>query len=437
MAAVGLQGRKIDLLGTEIGGQEDAEDGAVAVGVDGGAELNFAAVALDDGACDPEAEAGAALAFGGEEGLAETALHLDWDAGAVVADRDADAEDAGIGPVARAAEAETQATVEGRRLDGIRDEVGEHLTHFARIDEGFERAIVLALDAKIFLHDAAAVEGEHFFEELVDVGADGAGGFAGEVEGLAADLRDALQLTLREGEVVDNDGGQVLFFTEQIEQVGDRLERVVDLVRDGGGEAADGDELLIFAEHDGGAIEFLLGVGLKDAGLPHFEGAGNGRGESLHLAGLKNLGGALAQNADGFAFGDASTGENDRDGRLSGAGALDDLADFDVGKAFGAGDEEVGRAAAEIVEEFAARLGEFNAERQTGVARGGAYSMVRQCGTPQHQHTRNGGPGHVRRTMYDCGQLRHQPILRTSYRKRLSFQRCHTSLPVFQLPLLT
>jgi hypothetical protein len=115
--------------------------------LDGGAELDFTAVALDDGAGDPEAEAGAALAFSGEEGLTETALDLRRDAAAVVAYGDANAADARIGPAAGETDAKAEAAVGQGSLNGIRHEVREDLAHLAGIDDGFDGAIVLALDA--------------------------------------------------------------------------------------------------------------------------------------------------------------------------------------------------------------------------------------------------------------------------------------------------
>ena len=71
-----------------FGGQEDADDGAVGlfglVAFDG----DGAAVFADDSAADPEAQAGAVFALGGEEGLEELRPDVFLDAGAVVADSD-------------------------------------------------------------------------------------------------------------------------------------------------------------------------------------------------------------------------------------------------------------------------------------------------------------------------------------------------------------
>jgi hypothetical protein len=92
---------------------------------------------------------------------------------------------------------------------------------------------------------------------------------------------------------------------------------------------------------------------------------------------VQNFAGALAQDADGLGFASAATGEQNRDGRIGGAGTLDDFAGFDVRKGFGAGDDKVGGAAAKLVEEFAAVLGEFNGEGEAGVACRRSNSMMR------------------------------------------------------------
>jgi hypothetical protein len=103
----------VDLLRAHVGGQEDAEDGTVAGWVDGGAKLDFSAVALNDGAGDPETQSGTTLALGGEEGLTEPTLDIGRNAAAVVADGDANATDAGVGPAAGGANAEAQTALVG------------------------------------------------------------------------------------------------------------------------------------------------------------------------------------------------------------------------------------------------------------------------------------------------------------------------------------
>ena len=73
------------------GGEEDGEQGTAAGFNLRGPHANAAALLFDDAACDPESEAGAFLALGGEEGLEEFCEMLLRDTGAAVADGDGDA----------------------------------------------------------------------------------------------------------------------------------------------------------------------------------------------------------------------------------------------------------------------------------------------------------------------------------------------------------
>ena len=69
-----------------LGGEEDGRGGAVVGGVGVAGEGEGASVLPDDALGDPEAKAGAAFAFGGEEGLEEVFADLRRDAGTVVGD---------------------------------------------------------------------------------------------------------------------------------------------------------------------------------------------------------------------------------------------------------------------------------------------------------------------------------------------------------------
>ncbi len=95
-----------------------------------------------------------------------------------------------------------------------------------------------ALDVNVGVVDAALVDGEDGVGEVAGVHELRAGGLAVEAEGLTGDGGGATQLDLGGGEVAAGflDAGGDL---REVEEVGDGLERVVDLVGDGAGEAAD------------------------------------------------------------------------------------------------------------------------------------------------------------------------------------------------------
>ena len=90
-------------------------------------------------------------------------------------------------------------------------------------------------------------------------------GLAVEAEGLLGDFRDAGDFLLGElGEV----GGfrAEVFLADEVEEVGDGFEGIVDLVGDGGGEAAGGGEL--FGAAEGFFAALLLGDVDEDGADP-------------------------------------------------------------------------------------------------------------------------------------------------------------------------
>ena len=111
----------------------------------------------------------------------------------------------------------------------------------------------------------AEVEAEHGIEQIV--GSDGAARVAWRWKRrvLGGDLGDAGEFLLGEQEVGSGLGGQRLLL-EEIDEVGDGFERIIDLVRDGGGEAADGGEF--FAADEGGlGLLLVREVGAEDGDL--------------------------------------------------------------------------------------------------------------------------------------------------------------------------
>ena len=120
-------------------GEEEGEDGAVAVGGFAAADADPAFVVPDDFEADPEAEAGSGGGLGGEEGFEEAALGGFAHAAAIVGDGDAEAVAAGL-PVMGAAGAEADVAVAAEGVEGVADEVGEDLAHVAgKADEGVVR----------------------------------------------------------------------------------------------------------------------------------------------------------------------------------------------------------------------------------------------------------------------------------------------------------
>ena len=149
-------------------------------------------------------------------------------------------------------------------------------------------------------------------DEIVQVCEGGAGGAAMEAEGLDGDLGDAVKFYLCGFEVLLG-GGLEGGGSDEVEEVGDCLERVIDLVRDGGGETPGDGEFFGAAEDlfalllerevgdEGGQLALLRGHvrieechadedfnGLSGAGeagcLKWLRGDGGEREEMLNIA---------------------------------------------------------------------------------------------------------------------------------------------------------
>ncbi len=202
-----------------------------------GADFDGAAVALDDLPGDPEAEAGADVFLGGEEGFEDLVAVFGGDAGAVVFDDDLEGF-AGVVFVAEDGDADGAAGGDG--VGGVGDEVGDGLVEFAgeAVDGG--ALVEVAEDGDVLGAEFIGVDAEDGFDEGGEVDFVGELGFAIEAEGLAGDVGDAGELFFGEGEVVEDVGGDAVGGFGEVDEVADGFEGIVDLVGDGGGEAGGG-----------------------------------------------------------------------------------------------------------------------------------------------------------------------------------------------------
>src|SRR6201996_653200 len=256
---------------SQIGGlqrEEDAEDGAAGfmrLPADAAAHGDAAAMLVDDGLADPQAEAGTGCALGGEEGLKDARLGGLVYAASCICHGDVYALRAGKRLLTnRGAEGEA-AAIPLHGIDGVADEVGEYLTDLAVVGLYGGQFAIAPLDGDRIAAQARLVEGDHAFQQIVHVGVHRPGALAVEAQGLGGDVGDAVELLLRDAQVLLRSlveaGG-----TDEKEAVGDGLERIVDLMRDGGGESSCGSQLL-GAPHDLFAA-FLFGeIDEKDSDL--------------------------------------------------------------------------------------------------------------------------------------------------------------------------
>src|SRR5581483_3897195 len=208
------------------------DPGAVFFGVGGAFDPDFAAVALDELLCHEQADAGADGHAGGEEGVEDFVQVLLGNPHAVVFDGE---EDAGTGCLdVRDAEAETAAVAHG--VDGVGEQVGDDLHHLAAAKYDFGFRVDAAVDLDAVGEAAGSVDGERVLGELGKRDADCGGVLAVVAEGLLGDMGDAVELDLGGREIRSSflvDHG-----AKEIEQIEDGLERIVNLVRYGGGHAS-------------------------------------------------------------------------------------------------------------------------------------------------------------------------------------------------------
>ncbi len=351
-------------------------------GVGGAGEVDGAAVFGDDAAADPEAEAGAAFSFGGVEGLEEVGEDVFGDAGPVVVDGD---EDAGFAADSVVVEAGGQGlggdddfAVGVGGLRGVGEEIGEDLAEFGgeAVDAEFRWDVLRHGDAGG--GEARFHEEEDGVEKFFELDFHGGFGFAVEGEHGAGDLGDTGDLLLGEREEVF----ALLLVGDAVheeEEVGDGIERVVDFVGDGGGEAAGDGEFFVgeegflrffgegnVAEDEDDADERAVFVADGRAGVFDVDFRAVAAGEDgvvLQACELVGAGDADDGVFEGFAGGFVDDGEDEFDGLIAGV-------------AFGPAGELLGG----VVEGLDAAFDVAGDDSVTDGAEGGAEALFRAEG---------------------------------------------------------
>jgi len=152
------------------------------------------------------------------------------------------------GDLAAADEQTTTVRVHG--VNGVADEIIENLADLSVKALDGLRGQVAHLDVNVRVDEWAVIHGEDGFEELLTGDGGGIGGLLVEAKRLGGDGGDAAQLPLGGVEVLLQ-LGEVVRAACQVEQVGHGFQGVVDLMGGGGGEAADGGQLLGLQQHLG------------------------------------------------------------------------------------------------------------------------------------------------------------------------------------------
>src|SRR4051794_17369223 len=270
--------------------QKHGEHGAVSFGSDVGADAYSAALFFNNAARDPQSEAGTFLAFRGKEWLEELVAVLRRDAGTVVGHRDRHPGCPGT-PVARGTDAQGDFPIRRRGIKRIADDVQQYLAQFAReaLDDTVEFVVAVDLDRPV--RNLADVDVEHVIGEFRRANFNRPGRFTIERERGTHDVRDAREFRrslFHECARRRVDAGVVL---EQEDQVGDRGQRVVDLVGECAGETADSRQLLVATQR------FFDDLALGDVdegddaaeGSVHFGDNGRGAHHQRHSLAVRQL----------------------------------------------------------------------------------------------------------------------------------------------------
>ena len=157
-------------------------------------------MAIDDAGGNPETKACSIEILSGVEGFEETGLHGPGHTGASIGDSDANSSPTIrisfriINGIVRTDE-ETATTL-AHRIDGVRDEVVEHLADVVFKAEDSRTCRVTGLDVNAGVGEAAMIKIEHSIDEVGCAYLGGAYGLAMETQSLGGDLADAGKFSL-------------------------------------------------------------------------------------------------------------------------------------------------------------------------------------------------------------------------------------------------
>ena len=243
--------------------KKSGEDGAAGAGTDAASDADGAPVASDDALGDPQSESVADVLLGSEEGVEDFGDGFLGDSGAGVGQSYY-----GAGALVPAhgrggPDSYRESAVPGCGVDGVGDLVGEDLAELSFETPDFEFATVLPSKGEALGLDLATVEEEKLVENGGEADDAGRCALAVEAEGVFGDLRNSGELFVSDLEVL----GDVLAGggAGEIDGVGDGLERIIDLMRDAGGETSCRGEFF-------GVAKGLFGA--PAAGCFRFGGAG-------------------------------------------------------------------------------------------------------------------------------------------------------------------
>ena len=267
-------------------------------------QLRPALLLFGELANDPESQSGSDVLLRRKERLEDLRAQLGRDTFSSVGDRDQHAGTA-IAIVHPTRNPDANRAVAGRGVNGVRQEVGEHLSQFTGAAADRRLDAECGFEAQIFVSHLRAIEQQQLVNQLTKLDIGLAGGEAGKSEGVLADLGNAAKFLLGHVKMLADLGREIGIGVGQVEQIADSFQRIVDFVSDGGREPTEGSDFFL------GEKSFLCATKLGD-----IQSGAQQPNAGANTDGANNL-----ANPDGIVA-DATEAVLDGDGLVAGSGNL-------------------------------------------------------------------------------------------------------------------
>src|SRR5579863_302822 len=129
-------------------------------------------------------------------------------------------------------------------IDGVGNEIREHLNYLTMGDRNFSQVVEAGLDRNGFGAQLGAIDREDFLDQVVEINMRRRADLAIEAQSLPRDMRDAQQLLFGSQQMAKRGFGLKARIPRKKDKVHDRLKRIVDLMSDCGRHAAGCSKLL-------------------------------------------------------------------------------------------------------------------------------------------------------------------------------------------------
>ena len=136
----------------------------------------------------------------------------------------------------------------GHGVHGIANQVGEDLAQLAGKAEKIDIRPTFARNLDLLRLQPPGIDRHHRIDQLPNIGDLGQGRLTVKAQGLLRHFRDARNFLLRQDGVPGRLRIQRRLVPQQVQQIGDCLQRIIDLMRDGSRKAASGSKFLCLSQ---------------------------------------------------------------------------------------------------------------------------------------------------------------------------------------------